>query len=77
MKIENEKFISELLVNGVEVETQCKSGFCGACKVKVHDLERAIYDPSPVAFVPDGYILACCIDLSQSVFKPVRRKEDA
>ncbi|WP_330926721.1 class I ribonucleotide reductase maintenance protein YfaE [Candidatus Sororendozoicomonas aggregata] len=43
----------------VDVEYQCREGFCGSCQVTL--LEGEIeYVVEPIAFVPDGRILTCC-----------------
>ena len=43
----------------VDVEYQCREGFCGSCQVTL--LEGEIeYFVEPIAFVPDGRILPCC-----------------
>ena len=43
----------------VEVDYQCREGFCGSCRVQLieGDIE---YEQEPIAFVPDGHILPCC-----------------
>lgn len=43
----------------VEIDYQCREGFCGSCQVQLIEGEVA-YGAEPIAFVPDGRILACC-----------------
>ena len=43
----------------VEVDYQCREGFCGSCQVQL--LEGEIeYTSEPIAFIPEGRILPCC-----------------
>ncbi len=43
----------------VEVEYQCREGFCGSCQVQLIEGEVE-YESEPVAFVADDRILPCC-----------------
>lgn len=43
----------------VDMEYQCREGFCGSCQVQL--IEGVIaYCSKPIAFVSDGRILTCC-----------------
>ncbi|MGB1271677.1 MAG: class I ribonucleotide reductase maintenance protein YfaE, partial [Endozoicomonas sp.] len=43
----------------VEINYQCREGFCGCCQVIL--IEGTVeYVSDPIAFVPDGKILPCC-----------------
>lgn len=43
----------------IEVDYQCREGFCGSCQV--HLIEGEVeYTSEPIAFVPDGRVLPCC-----------------
>lgn len=44
---------------GKHVETQCKQGYCGACRVDIVAGEVS-YDIEPIAFLKPGQALACC-----------------
>lgn len=44
---------------GIEVEYQCREGFCGSCQVNLVDGDIT-YTTDPIAFIPEGRILACC-----------------
>lgn len=48
-----------LELHAVEVECQCRSGYCGACRVKLVKGEVA-YCQLPLALINDGEILPCC-----------------
>ncbi len=43
----------------VDVEYQCREGFCGSCQIQLIDGEVE-YFSEPIAFIPDGKILPCC-----------------
>lgn len=44
---------------GIPVESQCRKGFCGACRTKLieGDVE---YIHEPLGFTQKGEVLACC-----------------
>ncbi|MFC3034301.1 class I ribonucleotide reductase maintenance protein YfaE [Pseudoalteromonas fenneropenaei] len=43
----------------VDVNYQCREGFCGACRVKLVAGQVA-YNVEPLAFVREGEVLSCC-----------------
>ncbi|MCX2941755.1 class I ribonucleotide reductase maintenance protein YfaE [Rahnella perminowiae] len=43
----------------VEVEYQCREGYCGSCRMKLISGE-VTYSEKPLAFISDGEILPCC-----------------
>lgn len=43
----------------VNVDYQCREGFCGSCQVQLLEGEVE-YTSDPIAFVPEGRILPCC-----------------
>ena len=43
----------------VDLEYQCREGFCGSCQVQLVDGEVE-YSTEPIAFVQEGRILPCC-----------------
>ncbi|MGB8664808.1 MAG: class I ribonucleotide reductase maintenance protein YfaE [Serratia inhibens] len=48
-----------LELHDVQVEYQCRSGYCGACRLKLVKGE-VTYHQQPLAFINDGEILPCC-----------------
>ena len=61
----------ESLLAGLErtnhaVEYQCRSGYCGSCRVKLL-AGRVSYRELPMAFIAEGEILACCCVLESDV----------
>lgn len=55
----NSSVLEQLESVGVPVESQCRSGFCGACRVKKTSGE-VTYCCEPLAFVGVDEILPCC-----------------
>lgn len=48
-----------LELHDVEVEYQCRSGYCGVCRLKLVKGD-VVYHQQPLAFINDGEILPCC-----------------
>ena len=58
-----ETLLDGLERTGHEVEYQCRSGYCGACRVKLR-AGRVDYDELPLAFVGPNELLPCCCRVS-------------
>ncbi|AJQ99829.1 Ferredoxin [Enterobacteriaceae bacterium bta3-1] len=43
----------------VQVEYQCRSGYCGSCRCKLTK-GQVVYRQKPLAFINEGEILPCC-----------------
>ncbi len=43
----------------IDIDYQCREGFCGSCQVQLVDGEVE-YFSDPIAYVPEGRILPCC-----------------
>ncbi|MBO9482494.1 MULTISPECIES: class I ribonucleotide reductase maintenance protein YfaE [Gammaproteobacteria] len=50
----------------VDMEYQCREGFCGSCQVTLVAGE-VTYTTEPIAFIPEGKILTCCCQLNSDV----------
>lgn len=48
-----------LEANKVQVEFQCRSGYCGSCRMRLLQGEVR-YLETPLAFIQRGEILPCC-----------------
>lgn len=48
-----------LIQRGIEVEYNCKDGYCGACRCKLKSGDVK-YTQNTIAFIHDGEILTCC-----------------
>ncbi len=59
MPREGQNLLEALESQQIEIDYQCREGFCGACQVDLVDGEVS-YDQEPVAFVPAGRVLPCC-----------------
>lgn len=57
---EGENCLLDVLeLHDVEVEYQCRSGYCGACRLKLLRGKVAYHQP-PLALINAGEILPCC-----------------
>ena len=70
----------ESLLDGLErtnhaVEYQCRSGYCGSCRVKLL-AGQVSYREMPMAFIAQGEILACCCVLESDVVVGCRLRAD-
>jgi ferredoxin len=56
----SEHCLLEILeLQAVEVEYQCRSGYCGSCRMKLVK-GKVSYCQPPLALINDGEILPCC-----------------
>lgn len=51
---------------GHQVEYQCRSGYCGSCRVKLRSGSVSYREP-PMAFVAADEILPCCCVVTQDI----------
>ncbi|MDF4310624.1 class I ribonucleotide reductase maintenance protein YfaE, partial [Vibrio parahaemolyticus] len=59
LQASNNVLLEQIENKGLTVETHCRSGFCGMCRVRLLKGQVA-YDEIPVAFVKEGEVLVCC-----------------
>ena len=62
----DETLLEGLERTGHEVEYQCRSGYCGACRVKIL-VGGVSYAQAPLAFIAQDEILPCCCHVSESI----------
>lgn len=58
-----ETLLTALERTGHAVEYQCRSGYCGACRLQLVQPEQAahlVYPSPPLAYVGPGQVLPCC-----------------
>ena len=58
-----ETLLTALERTGHAVEYQCRSGYCGACRLQLALPEQAqylVYPSPPLAYVGPGQVLPCC-----------------
>lgn len=61
-----ETLLEGLERTGHEVEYQCRSGYCGSCRVRI--LQGQVgYADFPLAFVAPGEILPCCCKVAEDI----------
>ena len=72
---EGETLLEGLERTGHEIEYQCRSGYCGSCRVKILS-GRVSYDDFPLAFVAPGEILACCCRVSENISIDCRKRTE-
>ena len=52
--------LDHLEKNNIHHEYQCRSGYCGSCRVKIKK-GKVSYKDTPLAFIqPDEILLCCC-----------------
>ncbi|MGY0398371.1 MAG: class I ribonucleotide reductase maintenance protein YfaE [Ostreibacterium sp.] len=64
--LEGENLLDALVGSGHEIEYQCRSGYCGSCRVKTI-FGQVKYSDSPLAHVHENEILPCCCRLTGSI----------
>ncbi|AEV89647.1 putative 2Fe-2S ferredoxin [Pseudomonas phage OBP] len=60
VKGEHPSLLAALEANQVEVEYQCREGYCGSCRCKLLKGE-VTWIREPLAFINKGEILPCCV----------------
>lgn len=61
-----ESLLEGLERTGHEVEYQCRSGYCGACRIKILS-GRVHYNEQPMAFIGPSEILPCCCSVREPI----------
>ena len=61
-----ETLLEALERTGHEVEYQCRSGYCGACRLTLLSGNVSYHKP-PLAFVAAGEILPCCCTVEKDL----------
>ncbi|EGY53391.1 2Fe-2S iron-sulfur cluster binding protein [Neisseria shayeganii 871] len=63
---EGETLLEALERTGHEVEYQCRSGYCGSCRLRL--LSGSVrYRELPLAFLAPGEILPCCCVVKEDI----------
>ena len=62
----DETLLEGLERTGHEVEYQCRSGYCGACRVKIL-VGSVDYPEPPLAFTAADEILPCCCRVRENI----------
>ncbi|WP_343153877.1 class I ribonucleotide reductase maintenance protein YfaE [Buchnera aphidicola (Mindarus keteleerifoliae)] len=59
--------LSILLLNQINIDYQCKKGYCGTCKVVLIKGKILYQSFSPLAFLKPGEILSCCCIVEHNI----------
>ncbi len=63
---EGETLLEGLERTGHEIEYQCRSGYCGSCRLTL--LAGSVsYDELPLAFVGPNEVLPCCCRIEEDI----------
>lgn len=63
---ENENLLTALEKTGHHVEYQCRSGYCGSCRLKLCS-GTVSYPQTPMAFIMPNEILPCCCQVQSDL----------
>lgn len=55
----SQPLLNSLEEHDIRVEYQCRSGYCGACRVTLIE-GRVEYNETPLAFLKENEIVTCC-----------------
>ena len=72
---EGETLLEALERTGHEIEYQCRSGYCGSCRVKLLSGNVA-YRESPLAMLLPNEILTCCCTVTEDIYIDCRQSEN-
>ncbi|HLU14843.1 MAG TPA: class I ribonucleotide reductase maintenance protein YfaE [Burkholderiaceae bacterium] len=64
--LDGETLLDGLERTGHEVDYQCRSGYCGVCRLTLLSGEVS-YDDPPLAYVGQSEILPCCCKVTQPI----------
>lgn len=76
LQASNSVLLAQIENTGITLETHCRSGFCGMCRVRLLE-GQVIYDEIPIAFVKEGDVLVCCAKAKTAVtleIQAIRRR---
>lgn len=63
---QGESLLEGLIRTGHAIEFQCREGYCGSCRMRVHG--EFSYVRVPLAYTAPGEILACCAIPKTDIF---------
>lgn len=64
--LEGESLLDGLERTGHDVEYQCRSGYCGVCRLTLLE-GKVSYDEPPLAYVGQSEILPCCCKVIEPI----------
>ena len=63
---EQRSLLDTLEAHRIQVEYQCREGYCGSCRTRLLK-GKVCYTTPPLAFVQTGEILPCCCTASGDI----------
>ena len=72
----DESLLEALERTGHEVEFQCRSGYCGSCRLKLLSGQVDYAEP-PLAFVGPNEVLPCCCRVLTDIHIECHARDDA
>lgn len=72
---DDETLLDGLLRTGHDVAYQCKSGYCGTCRLRLIS-GKVSYTQMPMAYIATGEILPCCCRLESDVSVVCHLRDD-
>lgn len=72
---DKETLLEALERTGHHVEYQCRSGYCGSCRLKLRSGSVSYPEP-PMAFIGEDEILPCCCQVESSLHIRCALKKD-
>lgn len=64
--LKGESLLDGLERTGHEVEYQCRSGYCGVCRLTLL-AGKVSYDETPLAYLGQSEILPCCCKVTEPI----------
>lgn len=62
-----ERVLEALERSGISVPSQCRQGYCGACRLPLQQGE-VFYESAPLAFYRSGEIVSCCAQAADDIY---------
>ena len=72
---EGETLLEALERTGHAIEYQCRSGYCGSCRVKLLS-GRVAYRECQLALILPNEILTCCCTVTEDIYIDCRQSEN-
>lgn len=64
--LDGETLLEGLERTGHQVEYQCRSGYCGSCRIPLV-YGQVSYKEQPLAYVAPGEVLPCCCTVTEPI----------
>ncbi|HRL21757.1 class I ribonucleotide reductase maintenance protein YfaE [Alcaligenes sp. SDU_A2] len=74
--LDGETLLEGLERTGHQVEYQCRSGYCGSCRIPLV-YGQVTYKEQPLAYVAPGEVLPCCCTAAEPISVDCQRMPKA